>query len=292
MPQPYDIRALELPPESEMLALLREFPDAQVLRFGDEELLVRAGSECDAFFLLLRGTVIVELPPPPPEGAQQQEPQEEPQQQEPQEEPQQQEPQEEPPPRHHGSEISVLTATPGKPIFLGEMACFGGGLRSAHVRSSMNSVAIKLPTEHLHPMLEHFPRLTRTLCEQFSERLLELNEQLRKYRDVLFMKAEQRFFEAGETLFKAGQPADQLFQLVDGTVSLSGAPDEEVRPGRGGAIFLEPLPYFSGQAHQRTATAKNMVIAVSIALSSREAVVRNFPYLMLQLFEQATANRA
>lgn len=270
MPQPYDIRALELPPESEMLALLREFPDAQVLRFGDEELLVRAGSECDAFFLLLRGTVIVELPPPPPEGAQQQEP----------------------PPRHHGSEISVLTATPGKPIFLGEMACFGGGLRSAHVRSSMNSVAIKLPTEHLHPMLEHFPRLTRTLCEQFSERLLELNEQLRKYRDVLFMKAEQRFFEAGETLFKAGQPADQLFQLVDGTVSLSGAPDEEVRPGRGGAIFLEPLPYFSGQAHQRTATAKNMVIAVSIALSSREAVVRNFPYLMLQLFEQATANRA
>lgn len=268
MPQPYDIASLALPGDSEIPALLQAFPQAEVLRFGDEELLIRAGAEEEHFYLLLRGTVIVELPPPEPEDA----------------------PapavDDAPPPRHHGSEISLLTATPAKPLFLGEMACFGSGLRSAHVRSSMNSVALRLSTASLHRLLETFPSLTRTLCEQFSERLLELNEQLRRYRDVLFMKAEQQFFEPGHVLFEAGQEAALLYQLVDGAVTLSGETEETLRPGRSGAVFIEPLAYFRGSPHTRTATAKTQVIAVSIAAASREAVVRNFPHLMLQLFQQ------
>lgn len=266
MPESYDISNLTLPEDSEIPALLAAFPEAKALRFGDEELLVRAWDAGQEFFLLLRGTCIVEMAPPEPEESST------------------------PSHRRPGSEIFTLTTTPAHPLFVGEMACFGDGLRSASVRSSMNSVAIRFEPGTLHHILENFPRLTRTLCEQFSSRLIDLNEQLRRHRHQLLMKAEQVFFEAGTVLFRAGEEADLLFQLVDGSVILS-APDgteEILRPNGGKPVFMEPIPYFTGTRHARTATARSMVIAVSIEARSREAVVRNFPQLTLDLLRQAT----
>jgi len=266
LPEPYDIANLALPEDSELPALLARFPEAKAMRFGDEELLVRAWDPGQEFFLLLRGTCIVEMAPPEPEDAEEQ--------------------------RHRrpGSEIFTLTATPANPLFVGEMACFGDGLRSASVRSSMNSVAVRFEPGTLHHILENFPRLTRTLCEQFSSRLIDLNEQLRRHRQQLLMKAEQVFFEAGNVLFHTGAPSDFLYQLVDGSVVLTGpdGAEETLRPTGGRPVFIDPIPYLSATPYQRTATAKSMVIAVAIESRSREAVVRNFPHLTLELLRLAT----
>jgi len=259
MPEAYDIAGMGLPPESEILEVLACFPHAKALRFCDDELLVRAGQKGEEFYLLIRGTCLVELPPPNPEEHQDK--------------------------RQPGNELSILNATPDSPVFVGEMACFGDGLRSASVRSSMNTVAVRLDPGDLHVLLERFPKLTRALCEQFSQRLQDLNDRLRRHRAHLAMRAEQRFIEPGTVLFERGAPGATLFQLVDGTVELENADGtiETLRPGRGEMSFLDPLAYFTGAPHTQTARAKNMVIAVAVAQESREAVVRNFPHLALKL---------
>ena len=264
MPEPFDIATLALPEDSEIPALLAAMPNVEVQRFGDEELLARAHEPARHFFLLMRGTCLVELPPPEPEQA------------------------EETLRRRPGSEIFTLTATPARPLFVGEMACFGDGLRSASVRSSMNSVAIRLDVDDLRRILEEFPRLTRTLCEQFSERLLELNEQLRRHRQQLMMQAEQVFIEAGYEFFQAGDAPGPLYQLVDGAVILtaSDGTQETIRPATGKPVFIDPLPYFTGAPQPRSAKAKTSVIAVAIDPRSRDAVVRNFPQLTLDLLRQ------
>ena len=261
--------SLALPADSELPALLAAFPHARALRFSDEEFLIRAAEPATTFYLLLRGTCLVEMAPPEPEEDDG-------------------EPQEA---RRHGAEMFTLTATPARPLFVGEMACFGDGLRSASVRSSMNSIAVELNLADLHAILEAFPRLTRTLCEQFSERLSELNRQLSRHREHLMMQARQEFFENGAILFSAGEPAARLYQLVDGAVALLSPSGEEmlIRPTARRAIFIEPVPYFVGGAYGRTAVARGVVIAVSIAARSREAVVRNFPHLTLDLLAQAHA---
>ncbi|MBI1318111.1 MAG: cyclic nucleotide-binding domain-containing protein [Candidatus Hydrogenedens sp.] len=259
MPDTFDISSLGLPPESEILAVLARFPHAKALRFSDDELLVRAGHKGEEFYLLIRGTCLVELPPPSPEEHQDK--------------------------RQPGNELSILHASPEKPVFVGEMACFGDGLRSASVRSSMNTVALRLEPEDLHTMLERFPKLTRALCEQFSERLQDLNDRLRRHRAHLAMRAEQRFIEPGALLFERGKPGDTLYQLVDGAVEIEheDGTTEVLRPGRGEMSFLDARCYFTGGNHTQTARAKSMVIAVAVAPESREAVVRNFPHLLLRL---------
>lgn len=261
--------SLALPADSELPALLAAFPHARALRFSDEEFLIRAAEPATTFYLLLRGTCLVELAPPEPEEDESDAEDS----------------------RQHGAEMFTLTATPARPLFVGEMACFGDGLRSASVRSSMNSIAIELNLTDLHAILETFPRLTRTLCEQFSERLTELHGQLSRHRQHLVMQAKQEFFENGAVLFSAGEPAARLYQLVDGAVALLNATGEEqlIRPAGRRAVFVEPLPYFVGGAYGHTAVARGMVIAVSIAARSREAVVRNFPHLTLDLLAQAHA---
>jgi len=260
MPQPYDIADLALPEDSEMLAVLRDFPHAETLRFGDDEFLVRAGDKGAEFYLLIRGTCLVELPPPSGEDDSE---------------------------RRPGNELTVLTATPDAPVFVGEMACFGDGLRSASVRSSMNSVAVKLLPPDLHDLLMKFPNLTRTLCEQFSRRLEDLNERLREHRQHLNMKADQRFVEPGAVLFERGQPARKLYQLVDGVVEIEDAEGrtEQLRPGRGEMTFVDAHAFFSQGDYTVTAKAVSMVIAIGIDASSREAVVRNFPHVVLRLLE-------
>jgi hypothetical protein len=86
----------------------------------------------------------------------------------------------------------------------------------------------------------------------------------------------------------AGDSAGALYQLVDGAVILTDADgaEEVLRPSGGKPVFIDPLPYFTGVPQPRTARAKTSVIAVAIDPRSREAVVRNFPQLTLDLLRQ------
>ena len=258
MPEPFDLGDLGLPEDSEIHALLAACPDIEPVCFRDQEYLIRAVSSSGAdataadIFLLLRGSCLAEQPDAPEE-------------------------------RTPGHELAIIEGRPGAPVFVGEMAYLGGGYRTASVRSAMCTWALRLEPKHLDTILEGFPGFTRILCGQFCVRLAEANQLLKRYQAETRMAVERRFLAAGEVLFRDGEPADPLYQLVDGVLLRSvGRSEEEIRPAAG-CCLIEPRPYFADGVRESTVRAKGPAVLVGMARSSKRAVVRNFPGLVLDL---------
>jgi CRP-like cAMP-binding protein len=262
MPEPGDWDALRLPEGSEVRALLAVFPDLELLRFHDEELLIRGGEESLDIFLVLRGSCLVEHAGGPEHPGEE---------------------------RRAGSELAVIEGRPDAPMFAGEMAYFGGGRRTASVRSVMTTCALRLGPKHLDRIIGEspaggFPGLTRILCRQFSERLAETSAQLRFYQDRPAMRLEQVFVSAGDTLFLEGDPADRLFQLVSGPlVQETSSGETMIVPDGPNPVFVAPGRFFRGQPHEHTVRAVRPCALLAVSHDHKLAVARNFPELVLSL---------
>ncbi len=256
MPEPCDLSSLKLPENSEVQALLETCNDIDLLRFSDEEFLIRADETSQDIFLILRGGCLVEHPDAPLE-------------------------------RTPGSELAIIEGTEAQPVFVGEMAYFGTGRRTASVRSTLNTKALRLQPGHLDVIIQQFPWLTRILCGQFTKRLQETNELLNAYKGLMTMEADNRFLSPGDVVFKAGDPPDSLCQLVSGTVVLEReGVEEEVVSSASSPAFLEPGAFFLGEPHGATATAKSAVILAAVSARSRLAAARNFPEQVLGVLER------
>jgi len=254
MPQPVSLDTLQLPGDSEVPALLAACPSIALLKFSDNEFLTRAGEQRQEVYLVMRGSCLVQRA-----GAGEI--------------------------RRPGDELAVFDATPESPVFVGEMAYLAGGPRTASVRSAMNVWALRLEPPHLDAIIAGFPALTQILCRQFARRLSETNATLERLSERHVMHTEHRFHQPGDLIFPAGIPADGLYQLVDGEVSLT--------PPSGAAQTLEatgPTPcmlnaraYFRALPNDAEARALGTCMLVVIAPESRLAAVRNFPELVLSL---------
>jgi len=255
MATPFDLKELSFPEGSEIPGLLEQCPDIDALRFSDEEYLVKEGEEGDSIYLLLRGSVLVEKGIAAP-GA----------------------------PRSNA--VAVITCKPESPAFIGEMAYFGAGARTASVKSAAASYALRLTSAHLDTLIEHFPALTRIICRQFTRRLSEMNQAVEKYRAQMTMNMEQVIKSPGETVFTAGAPADVLYQLVDGTVTLTeGAEVVTLTQDSGHMGFIEPGPFFAGKQRLTTCAAKTPAILIAFSKDTMAGVARNFPELLLDLYK-------
>jgi CRP-like cAMP-binding protein len=250
MPTPFSLADIALPAGTEVAAFLMSEPDLQPLRFADEEFLVREGDETDqATYLILRGSCLVEY------GVAQE--------------------------RQPGRELAILSAEPDHPLFVGEMSYLGTGIRCASVRSTMNTYAIRLKPGHMDHIIERYPGLTRQLCRQFAERLQESLRQLQHFREEQSLDARQVFLKPGETLVHAGDTAETLYQLVEGTlISESG---ETIRTGIGPLPFIDFAPYLRQAIHPATITSQTGCILIAISAASRRAVIRNFPDRVLEI---------
>ncbi|MBL7645392.1 MAG: hypothetical protein JNK74_04280 [Candidatus Hydrogenedentes bacterium] len=256
MPEPFDLNTIDLPPDSEIHALRAACPDIESLRFANDEFLIHSSEPGQDIFLLLRGHCLVEQPDAPRE-------------------------------RTPGNELAVINAEPHAPVFLGEMAYLGEGLRSASVRSVMATFTLRLKPTHLDTIMDHFPGFTRVLCRQFALRLREANVFIKRYQTNNTMAVEQRFLSPGETLVDAGDPADKLFQLVDGVLLVKGDPDTPVRPSDDGPVFIGTRPFFRGGTHEKRVVAKTPAIIVSLGKSREAAIIRNFPELALEMIRNS-----
>ena len=245
MAQPFDLAQLGLAEDSELAGLLRTYPDIEPLRFGDEETLVAPGDDAHDIFLVVRGTVVVE----PPDGAARQ-------------------------------ELAILEATPDAPIFVGEMAYLDAGDRSARVRSALNSFALRLRPAHIDAIIAGYPLFTRVLCREFARRLRQTGARLAELHRLHALPGETMNVAAGELLFTAGMPADRLYQLLDGRVSLTAASgaEETVRPGPEGTL-LAAEDFLRARAWSATATASTACFVVCSPAEARLAVIRRFPAL-------------
>lgn len=241
-----------VPPDldPEIREFLAKVPDVEPLRCRDGEYLIREGEPSREIFVLLDGGLVVEraaaLPGAPPVV------------------------------------LACLTAEDGV-VLVGEMAYLGDQRRTASVRSSGLSHVLRLQPAHIDRILEGFPMLTRVICRQFSHRLQETLEALSKFQSRFALNPGRRMAQDGEVLFREGETAGELFQLMAGNVRLEGPGGTlEAGPDSLPQGFLELGPYLRGGPHQATAVVSGMAFLAVLGLQDRETVVRSHPGLVLE----------
>jgi CRP-like cAMP-binding protein len=234
--------------------LLERCPDVEPQRFRDGEYLVREGEVSSDVYLLVRGGCVIEQANPDR-------------------------------PEQRCNALAVVTGHLDAPTFVGEVAHLDGGTRTASVRSSMTTYALRLHPEHLDVIIVEFPELSQVLFQQFATRLKEAGAALKEVIDRQRMHIEQMFCAPGDVLIEAGQPAVRLFQLLDGSLIRHWDGQEHVL-SRGNTVmgFVEPGPFFSGAAYLYTVTAQTSAVLLAFSEEDRVAIVRNFPDLLLTLY--------
>jgi CRP-like cAMP-binding protein len=250
MPEPFDVAKLYLDPGSEIARLVARYSDIECLRYRDGEYLIREGEASQEVFIVLEGAFVVEQ-------------------------------------AVMGSRPAILaciTCGLENPSIVGEMAFLGSFKRTASLRISGSTLALRLQPAHVEAIIQDFPSLTRAICRQFSNRLKEANEALRLLQGCFALQSSQRMASAGDVLFTAGEPATELFQLMMGCVELERngvrvvVTPEELPQG-----FIEPLPFLRGSTQMATARVVDAAFLVAIGQASREAFVRCQPSLILEL---------
>lgn len=254
MPESYKLAELDITRRSEIHRFLKQCPDIAFVRFFDGEVVVREGDTGNDIYLILMGSYIVEKSHENPASTK-------------------------------PAVLAMVNSDLNNPSFVGEMAYFGACARTATVRSSMCTHACRLKPWHLDVILDHFPVLTRVICRQFTDRLKHTSEQLRVYQEQSTMKAEQVFKNAGDAVFKKGEPATTLYQLVLGKLK-NKETGEIVTSETTASGFIEAGAYFRGSVYSTTLVATDNALLVAIDSGSKLAVIRNFPELMLRLCEQ------
>ena len=253
MAETYEIRDLNLPENSEIGRLFLKCPEIELRRFAEGEYLIRETDESLETFLVIDGGYVVERSDPSVrEGS----------------------------PQIITSVISDLS----NPSFVGEMAYLGGGFRTASVRSAGRTFTFCLKPDHMEILIEEFPFFTKILCKQFTQRLMEANDLLRIHHERTVMETKKWFLEPGEILFKEGEKASSLFQLVQGI--LRCADEEEGEPLTIDG-FVEPLSYFKESTWPKTVKAETRALVVEVSLNSKLAFTRNYPGLVLNLLQNS-----
>lgn len=251
MPEVISINDEHITIEGEIRDFATRFDDVAIFRYSDGEYLLHEADAGKDTFLVIRGAFVVE--------------------------------------RGQGStrsHIAIGMATLDEPVFVGEVAYLGGASRMASILCSGTTYVLTLKPAHIESIIEGFPFLTRVLCRQFARRLKETGDTVQERQDQLQMNATQLFLSQGDVLFDAGDPADKLFQLVDGKVRLEGKTGvtlvSAAQLTRG---FLEAGPFLAQGRHTSRAVAQGNVIAVAIDRSSTEAVIRNFPDVVMEALQ-------
>lgn len=247
MPEPYDLNDLNLPEDSELGPLLERCTDIERLVFRDEEYLVKEGGESLEIYVVLQGSFVVEQEKLAGDQS-------------------------------RGEPLAVQFAEVDTPLFIGEMAYIGNSFRTASVRCSGAVHTLCLKPEHLDIILDEFPFLARALSKQLVLRLKEADSMIKKFRADLDMNASHAFKKEGEPIVTQGEPADNLYQLVDGTLlkeTSSGV--ETISVTQTPADFLNAREFFTNTANTATIKAKTSAILVTIDAAYRLAAIRNFP---------------
>jgi CRP-like cAMP-binding protein len=256
MPQPLDISLLDVA-DTEIPALLGVCAGSRPLTFSDGEYLFREYEVGREIYLILKGAFNVE--------------------------------QSSDKARHlPATTIATHWNEVNEPCFVGEMAYFADGFRTASIRSSGTTYALELQPAHLEVILEQLPTFTRILCRQFTHRLEEANKKLTELTAEDALQVEHLNLDAGTTLIRQGDRPEKLYMLIYGSLQWQ----KEGREVDGSTVmeFIEPAAFFTNTEYNVSVLCATPSCIAAIDQSSKQAVVRNYPQLLIQLLKAKTDN--
>jgi len=244
----FDIAVLGEDESSEIYQLLRLCQDVEPRRYQDGEYLIHQDEQDQDLFIVVKGVFTVEQPPLTLGG----------------------------PPVI----LASMLCDPANVAIVGEMAYFGDLRRTASVRSSGATYALKLKPAHIDVIIGCFPLLTKVICQQFAKRLKEANDVIRAFQSRFALVSTKRMVAEGEVIFREGEDSQVIHQVVAGQVELQRG-DRRSSCGIEGISsgFLEPEAYFANGPHRATATAKTDAILVSVDRDHADTLVRCYPEL-------------
>lgn len=245
MPEPFELSALGPGLDPGIRAFVDANPGIEPVAYRDGECLVKEGEDSQELFVLLTGALVVErqsaAPGTPPVI------------------------------------LACISAEDGAAI-VGEMAYLGSLRRTATVRSSGFSRLLRLQPAQVDAMIEGCPELTRVICRQFSQRLQETLASLGKLQARFALTPERRMAQDGEVLFRRGEPAADLVQLLAGSLRLEDAGGvRTATPESLPAGFVDLEAFLRNAPRTCTATVDGMAFLAAIPPGDKEALVRCFP---------------
>lgn len=259
MPEPFDLATLDTTLEPGIKAFVEANPGVEPVAFRDGEHLVTEGEDSQELFVLLHGALVVERESAP--GA---------------------------PP----AVLACISSEDG-PAIVGEMAYLGSLRRTATVRASGFSRLLRLQPAQVDAIIEGCPELTRVICRQFSLRLQETLGAFTRLQARFALNPARRMAQDGEVLFRRGEPATGLHQLLAGTVRLEGEGGARtVTPEATPQGFVDLEPFLAGGIHRETATVDGMAFLSVMGPGDREALVRCFPDQVLAILGKGSGNPA
>ena len=168
-----------------------DIPGLERWAFEDGEYLIREGEKADEFYVLEKGALVVER-----SGAQ-----------------------------SSGGPPIIVHATTSDPealVFFGEMAHFLDGVRTASIRATGHTVVLQVRSESITHLFFKAPRLAEQVFRRLVQRLRETTDNLVDVQNRFQAEPEQIFvMEGDQVLFRAGEPADRLYQMLMGRASLT-----------------------------------------------------------------------
>lgn len=259
MPVPFDLNELSLPSDSEIPKLLKKHRDIYPVMFKDQEFLTVEGDKTHDIYLVLSGAYVVEHPHSNPK-------------------------------KKLAGTLAIVAHSTDEISFVGEMAYIGNTVRSASVRSTGATYALVLKPRHLDIIINSYAQLTRTLTKQFVLRLNEADQIIKDLYEKILMESQFVSRAPGETLFRSGDRAACVYQLVEGAL-ICEETGETITADKtiGGLGFIDPQAYFSGGCYLRTVKASTGVMLVAICENSKTALVRNFPEILLALYQDKSS---
>ena len=243
-------------PVMELLGVKAEdFPGLERLAFADGEYIIREGQRADEFYILEEGAMVVER-----SGDQAKD---------------------DPPVTLH-----AIISDPESLVFFGEMAHFLDGVRTASIRATGRTVVLQIRSGSIRHLFFKAPGVAQQVCRRLVCLLRDTTDNLVSVQQRFRTEPEQIFVEEGNSvLFRAGDPADTLYQIMVGSARLT-APDGSTRSvdvDEGPESFLNAAPFFAGGPNSEQCESMPGSIVLAYDASKRAEVIGSFPELVLSL---------
>jgi predicted acylesterase/phospholipase RssA/CRP-like cAMP-binding protein len=196
---------------------------------------------------------------------------------------------------------SILAIVDEPGAVVGEMAHFGGGVRSVTVSARTRAELIAYPTSAFQQILDANPDLSHHLAEvavqraEYAELASLLADHFAIDDDEALMSTCQSVqwikLEQGTVLFREGDVSDAVYVVVRGRLAATrGAAPDEVRIGEAGrGEFVGELGLMGQTRRGATLTAARDTVVARMDEKAFNQLVTSQPRMMFQLCLRAVA---
>jgi CRP/FNR family transcriptional regulator, cyclic AMP receptor protein len=196
----------------------------------------------------------------------------------------------------HGRTIGTF----GAGDIFGELAILGSHVRRASVIAKTDCLVVPVDRDRFRYLVQYAPSFALIVLRSLVALLSDINETVglnilepvspgddlteEHYLETLRDGAATQAFAANETVFRAGDPGNSMFLVLDGQVDMRRDESDSIVSARRGDVFGE-MALSDGRARNTTATAVSQTRVLPIDDSRFRTIVENNPNFAIAVMQ-------